>query len=265
MAPAGVLEHFEVRSGDGTVIPVVKGGIGPPLVLVHGAGGPNAWVAVRPLFERTRTVYTLDRRSTFVDPSIPYDQQREFEDVAAVARAAGGDVDLGGQSSGAVCALGASLLIPGLRHLILYEPPFLAATQSNVEHMERLLQEGNQEGAAESFLRDSVKLAPETIAAWRSAPDWPKRAALAPFQIREEAILRAWKPAPDTFRALRLPTLLLVGGKTPADHHHRGYIEFLRAAGVDLTVVEIPGQEHAAHRDAPELFAKLVLEFLEVD
>jgi pimeloyl-ACP methyl ester carboxylesterase len=266
MTPAGVVERFEVRSYDGTLIPVTKSGSGIPLMLVHGARGPAAWAGLRPLVEPFRTVITVTRRSTFVDPSLRYDLEREFEDIAAVARAASGDqLDLIGQSSGAVCALGAALRMPNLRRLVLYEPPLLTATESNITNMESLMQAGDLEGAAESFFVDSVKLSPETVAAWKAGSGWREIVANAPFQIREEAILRAWEPESDFLSTLRVPTMLLVGARTPNGHHHRGYVNLLRSAGVNFTLVEIPNQEHAAHLEDPQLFAKLVREFLEAD
>lgn len=263
-APAEAVARYEVPSADGTPIPVYKSGAGRPLVLVHGARGPHTvWEGVRPFLAAHATVLAMDRRNTFVDPSVRYDLQREFEDVAAVAAWAGGEVDVLGQSSGAVCALGAALLIPGLRRLVLYEPPFVAALPSNLERLEELLRAGDAAAAAEAFLRHSVKLSPAAIEAMKAGPEWPQIVARAPFMLREEAVVRAWQPAAEAFRGLGAPVLYLVGEKTPAGHHHRLYIDFLRSAGVDLTVWELPGQEHAAHQEAPELFARLVRDFLE--
>ena len=55
-APA---ERFEVRSADGTMVPVFKSGSGPPLMLVHGAGpGHSVWDAVRPLLEELTELTT---------------------------------------------------------------------------------------------------------------------------------------------------------------------------------------------------------------
>jgi pimeloyl-ACP methyl ester carboxylesterase len=83
--------------------------------------------------------------------------------------------------------------------------------------------------------------------------------------VREEAVLRAWSPRPEQFAALTAPVLLLVGARTGAGHHHRGYVDLLKPWLPDLQVEEIPGQEHAAHSTAPELFASLLLDFLGVE
>ena len=68
------------------------------------------------------TVSIMDRRAASGDPSSPLEMNREFEDVAAVARSLDGDVAVFGHSSGALCALGAAPLIPNLHHLLLYGP-----------------------------------------------------------------------------------------------------------------------------------------------
>jgi pimeloyl-ACP methyl ester carboxylesterase len=205
----------------------------------------------------------MDRRSSFVDPAVRYDLQREFEDVAAVANHLREPVSLVGASSGAVCALGAAPLVRLLHRLILYEPPLVGGSSTSLDHVERILADGDLEGAAEGFLRDAVKLSGDAIGAMKSAPRWADVVASAPQQIREVAILRTRLPDVDAFAEHGVPTLFLTGDKTPTAHHHRGYIEVLKAARVELTVVAIEGQEHFAYRGAPEQFARYVLDFLE--
>ena len=264
MTAASVQERYEVRSADGFPIPVWRSGYGRPVVLVHGASANHkTWEWVRPHLERHFTVLAIDRRSGLVDPSIHYDLGREFEDVAAVANDVGGEINVVGQSSGAICALGAATSISNLRRLVLYEPPYLSATESNTKEMERLLRSGDTEGAAECFLRKSVKLSEETLAAIKAAPGWAEVISRAPFLLREEIVLRAWRPKLEDFAALRAPTLFLTGELTPAEHHHRGFVCPLESAGLNMTLAEIPEQEHGAHTQAPELFARMVSDFLE--
>jgi pimeloyl-ACP methyl ester carboxylesterase len=260
MTPA----RFEVRSADGTVIPVFKSGSGPALVMVHGAAeSHSAWSRLLPYLEPHCTVLTMDRRASFLDASIRYDLEREFEDVAAAAGSVEGPVSIVGASSGAVCALGAAVLIDDLRRLILYEPPLVGGQPSNLEEMEHLVDLGDLEGAAESFLRDAVKLSKEAIEAMKAGPRWSDVVATAPLQIREVAVLRSRMPDVQAFARRRVPALFLTGEKTPPSHHHRRYIEVLKSACVELTVVAVQGQEHFAYRGAPELFSELILEYLE--
>jgi pimeloyl-ACP methyl ester carboxylesterase len=256
-------ERSEVRSGDGTVIPVFKSGSGRPLLMVHGGGGNHAnWDRVRPYLELNHTVWAMDRRNSFVDPSLRYEFEREFDDVAAVAAQIEGPFEMLGSSSGALCAMGAALQVSNLRRLVLYEPPYVPGKPTDPE-FERLITSGQLEAAAEHAQLVVMKLSPELLAANKAAPTWTNYVARIPYFLREEAVVQAWIPDPQALKSLSVPTLLLVGENSPPGHQHRGYIEVLRSAGVDLTVVEIPGQEHSAHTQAPDLFARLVLEFLE--
>ena len=95
--------RYEIKSRDGTLIPVWKSGTGRPLILVHGAISDHAaWDLVRPEFESHFTVLAIDRRAAFGDPSSRYDLEREFEDVAAVASGERGEqrVDPAGEQAG---------------------------------------------------------------------------------------------------------------------------------------------------------------------
>jgi pimeloyl-ACP methyl ester carboxylesterase len=256
-------ERIDVSSADGTSIPVFKSGGGKPLLMVHGGGGNHKnWDGVRSFLEPRRTVFAVDRRNSFTDPSVRYPLEREFEDVAAVAEKIGDEFDLLGSSSGALCCMGASTLVSGLRRLVMYEPPYVAGDPTNPE-FERLVTSGDLEAAAEFAQLHIMKLSPELLAANKAAPGWPNYVARIPYFLREEAVVQAWHPNIDALKSLRAPTLLLIGAKSPHGHQHRGYVDVLKSADVDLTVVEIPGQEHFAHTQAPELFSQMVLDFLE--
>jgi pimeloyl-ACP methyl ester carboxylesterase len=255
--------RYEIESRDGTLIPVWKSGTGRSLILVHGAiSDHTAWDLVRPELEPHFTVVAIDRRATFGDPSSRYDLEREFEDVAAVASAERGEVDILGHSSGAVCALGASLLTPNLRRLVLYEPPIVSHVPPVLANMEPLLAASDLEGALETFLRDAVRVPEATLAGLKGSPTWKDRVSGTRLLFREQLALAAWQPERQQFRSLAAPTLLLLGGATPRDHHHRGYASVLQGTVPQLTVSELSGQEHFAHVGAPTLFAEIVLGFL---
>src|SRR5262245_28510702 len=118
-------QRSEVRSKDGTIVPLWTSGRGRPLLIVHGAAGTHGtWEMMREHLDAHFTVAIMDRRATFGDPSSGLEMTREFEDVATVACSLGPDLALFGHSSGAVCALGAAPAIPELTHLLPYEPPF---------------------------------------------------------------------------------------------------------------------------------------------
>ena len=103
-------------STDGTPIAVFTTGVGPPLILVHGAAADHTTFRVLgPLLATRFTIHAIDRRGRGASgDTSPYAIEREFEDLASVAtalaREAGGAVDVFGHSYGGRCALGAALL-----------------------------------------------------------------------------------------------------------------------------------------------------------
>jgi pimeloyl-ACP methyl ester carboxylesterase len=125
------MEH--IRSKDGTAIAYKKSGVGPPLVLVHGATADHTrWAPILPLLEPRFTVYAMDRRGRGQSGDQTGDQadyaiEREFDDVAALVDSLAEPAVLLGHSYGGICSLEASLRTSNLRKLILYEPPIPAA------------------------------------------------------------------------------------------------------------------------------------------
>ena len=123
----------EVRNADGTPIAIfeVTSPDGartdrPPLLLVHGATADHTtWRAVGPRFAATRRVFAMDRRGRGASGDRgEYTIEMEYVDVAAAARgvaaATGTDlVDVAGHSYGGRCALGASLLEPAIRKVVV--------------------------------------------------------------------------------------------------------------------------------------------------
>ncbi|MFI7450357.1 alpha/beta fold hydrolase [Nonomuraea sp. NPDC049714] len=107
-----------VRSCDGTAIAFRRYGAGPAIVLVGGAAERLAL-----LLSTGFTVYRPDRRG-FGDSgdTAPYAVAREVEDLDAVIDAAGGSVSMAGLGSGAVLALEAARLLPGITRLALHGP-----------------------------------------------------------------------------------------------------------------------------------------------
>src|SRR5262245_40440162 len=96
-----------VQSPDGTMIAVTRCGVGPPLVIVHGAvAGSFAWGMVAPLLTSRFSVFILDRRGHGESGNTaPYAVEREVEDIIAVLEHIGEPAYLLGHSSGAILSL----------------------------------------------------------------------------------------------------------------------------------------------------------------
>jgi pimeloyl-ACP methyl ester carboxylesterase len=254
-----------VTSKDGTSVAYRRSGAGPPLVLVHGTTADHTrWARVLPELEPHFTVYAMDRRGRggSGDPT-EYSIAREFDDVAAVVEAAGQPVFLLGHSYGAICSLEAALLTDRVRGLILYEPPIPLGAPlyppGAPERIQALVDAGEPEAGLELFMREVVRMPEHELAVYRTLPQWNVRIALARTIPRELVIERDYSFDADRFAALRIPTLLLLGGDSPPIF--RQATERIYAALPDSRIAVLPGQQHVAMDTAPELFLQEVMAF----
>ncbi len=255
-----------VRSKDGTAIAYRKSGTGSPLVLIHGSTADHSrWNSILPQLENRFTVYAVDRRGRGKSgDSDTYDLEREFEDVVAVVEAAGSDVNLLGHSFGALCAMEAALRTDRLCKLILYEPVFPVDgiklyEQGAREKLEDILKEGDREKLLISFFRDIVKMSEKDIDVLKSEPAWQARLAAAHTLVREMAD-QDYRFDPARFNGLAVPTLLLIGEKSPP--FLKKPTEKLASVLPNNNVVILNGQGHAAMSTAPELFTNEIIQFL---
>lgn len=258
-----------VTSADGTRIAYWRSGSGPPLVLVHGATADptTTWPIVRPALEVRYAVYAMDRRGPGGSgDGAGYTLEREAEDVAAVVDSIGEPVAVLGHSYGALCAIEAALLTTNLRRLILYEGVPLRGSElyrpGMTRRLEALLEAGDVEGMLIAMFRDLVEMPVEEIELLRARDAaWAARLRNAPTLPRELVTEEGYTFAPDRFRDMRTPTLLLVGGDSPAR-------ELANARGVagalpDGRVAVMPGQQHGAMYVAPDMFVAEVVRFLD--
>ncbi len=255
-----------VLSRDGTTIAFQRSGAGPPLVLVHGSTADHhRWDTVLADLTPHFTVYAMDRRGRGASGDRPaYRLDDEFDDVAAVLEATGQRSALLGHSFGALCAMEAALRSGRVSRLVLYEPAFPAGAGEIYppdarERYQALVEAGDRETLLTEFFRDVAGLSDAAIAAFRADPTWPGRLAAAHTAIREMAEADyVFDPA--RFRRLEVPTLLLLGGESPAIL--QAPTRALAAALPDARVAVMPGQGHAAMNTGRELFLELVLGFL---
>ena len=262
-----------VTSADGTQIAVFSSGEGRPLILVPGTSADHTtWRLVAPLLSPHFAVHAIDRRGRGASgDGRDYTLQREYEDIAAavdaVASRWGGPVDLIGHSYGGNIAFGATLLTSSVRRLVLYEGwpmPDIADRSTSPEilaQLDDLLAIGQREQMMEAFFRRIVHYTDDEIATVKAAPSWPGRVASAHTVPRE---IRAFgEQALDPAQAARIgiPVLLLVGSESP--DAIQGRPREVAAALPDARIVELEGQGHMANITAPELTARVLLEFLD--
>jgi pimeloyl-ACP methyl ester carboxylesterase len=261
-----------VRSRDGTPIAVYAAGLGSPLVVVHGTTGDHTtFRVVGPMLADRHATNAIDRRGRGASGDTePYSIEREFEDVAAVAETmaaeTGALVDVAGHSYGGRTALGAGLLTPRIRRVVCYEsaptprgatyhPPGIEA------RLRELLDRGDRDEALATFMRDVVGMPADDLAAYRTNPVWPARAAAAGTILRELEAEADPAASLDRLGAVRQPVLQILGGESlPVFGEATAALDDRLANG---RIVVIPGARHAAHHTHPDAFVSAVESFLE--
>jgi len=249
------------------VIAFEAGGSGPPVLLVHGALSDrrHAFGAVRPLLERRATVYALDRRGHGNSEDTPrYAPGCEYADVAAVAAAVSGPVDLIGHSFGALCALEAVRAGALVRRLVLYEGiPRDGRTISPdglAERVDALIRAGQPEVALDAVLAEVEHHGPAQLARDHRAASWPASVAGVAVLDRELQVENEYRFAPERYTGVTAPTLVLAGSESSPSV--RADAEAVAAGLPEAHLTLLTGQRHGCLHRAPELFAGTVLDFL---
>jgi pimeloyl-ACP methyl ester carboxylesterase len=130
-----------------------------------------------------------------------------------------------GVSSGAVLALDAAADGLAIETLAGYEPPFIVddsrppLSRDYVPELDELVAAGRRGDAVKLFM-SQVGMPRIMIAVSRFMPAWSKLEAVAHTLAYDAAIMgdtQLGKPLPaDRWAAVTIPTLLMVGGKSPA-------------------------------------------------
>jgi pimeloyl-ACP methyl ester carboxylesterase len=90
----------------------------------------------------------------------------------------------------------------------------------------------------------------------RAHPAWPGRVAAAHTVVREIRLEAEYRFDFDRIRGIRTPTLLLLGGDSPAFFHEA--TRRVDAALPDSRILEMPGQQHVAMDVIPDEFVAAV-------
>ena len=254
------------RSADGTAIAFERSGIGQPLILVDGAlcsrsFGPMPKLV--PLLEPHFTVYWYDRRGrNDSGETIPYHVAREVEDLEALVNEAGGSSFVYGVSSGAALALEAAARGVKIRKLALYEPPLgLDKKQPPTDHVAALTQRiaaNRRADAVKYFMRDMVGVPAPFMFAMRFMPMWSKLEAVAHTLPYDAALVGDPTLLTRRAAAVRVPTLVMGGEKSPA---------VLREA-VQAVGAAVPGAKQRllagqTHNVKPQALAPVLVEYFE--
>ncbi len=220
------------------------------------------------------TVYAMDRRGHGDSDAYPADHDiaREYEDVAAVAKAVGAPVDVLGHSSGAHVALHAARHMAQVRRLLLYEPPRLDAFTSSVRaRLHASLAAGDLDSIVATVLVDVVvsttnpgilpNARPQVLAGLRESPVWAGALRNARAIPAEADSYATYRFDPVEFRDFSTPTVFLLG--SASGPVVQGWVQDLQAALSSSRIVLLEGQGHGAMHEAPELFVRTVRAALE--
>lgn len=256
----------QVGSPDGIALGVYLRGTGAPLVLVHGSlQDHSVSVALVDELASDFSCYSMDRRGfgSSGDTS-EYQIEREFDDVAAVvdhvADATGRTVHLWGHSYGASCALGGAARTSNIDHLVLYEPSLgLPYPPGVIDAIDAAIDEGDNDTAIATVLREILDMSESDIDAMRSTPEWQRRLAVAHTVARECRAEQNWVWEAAQFDNIKAPTLILSGSESPIEL--KDATAYAAAAIPHSRVRVLDGHGHIAHRTHPAHIAAIIRQF----
>ena len=251
-----------VRSADGTVIAYDLAGAGPALIVSVGAFCTRHTFAAPPELRQHFTVVTYDRRGRGDSGDTePFAPEREYEDLAAVAAAAGPEPPLVfGHSSGAAIALRAAAAGMPLAAVAAYEAPFRNEDTPRpavdpAAHIRDLVRAGRREEAVRFWMADVVRLPADLVAQALGAP-WAKAMeALTPTLPYDLAVAGGGVPTAELAK-ITAPVLVL-GGANSAEWFRRS-VAAQAAAIPGARLQMIDGYDHNA---PPEVITPILTEF----
>lgn len=215
------------------------------------------------VFAEQFTVYNYDRRGRGDSGNtLPYAYEREIEDIEVMIDAAGGTAYLYGHSSGAILALEAAMKLGDkVSKLVLYDASYSNNEVDQKEFNElgqgvkKLLDTGNHSEAISLFL-EGIGIPIEMILFMQQSPQWETIVALAPT-LAYDISLASDLPPLESARQLRVPTLIIVGEKSPASLHNVA-IQLSQAIS-HAQFSQLAGQNHMAD---PTVLLPLLTDFL---
>lgn len=243
-------------SKDGTRIAYERHGSGQVLIVVDGAMCHREFGPARPLAADLDgySVVCYDRRGRGESGNtLPYDREREVEDLGAVIDAAGGDVYLVGFSSGAALAYETVAAGASIRKIVGYEAPYIAEQDpkhQSTDHrakLTELLADDSDKGrgkAVDYFMTTMVGgpfFMPLMMRVMGKVFRQLKGVAhTLPYDT--EVMNDNFTVPRDRFATIAVPVLVLVGGKAKPNMVAAEDAVHAAIAGSELDV--LPGQTH---------------------
>jgi pimeloyl-ACP methyl ester carboxylesterase len=256
-----------VESTDGTRIAFEASGQGPALVLVAGALGYKAFPYLQKFaaeFAKQFRVFAYDRRGRGDSGDTqPYSIDKEIDDLAAVCQAAGGQPIVLGISSGAALALEAGARGAPMSRLVAFEAPYMVGSHRKPEHarfeteLSHLIARDERDAAVKLFMR-TVGVPAFFVAIMRILPFWKDLRRVAHTLPYDAAVMRRFELPAVRLSGIRVPTLVVGGGKSPTSL--KAAVRAVAQAVPGSQFSEIPGQSHAIKASA---LAPVVRRFVE--
>ena len=259
-----------VTSHDGTTISYRQLGHGPGVVMLRGSmESAQSHMQLATALADAFTVYLPDRRGHGASGTYGarYSIQTEVEDLDALLIKAGAHIVFGVSSGGLIC-LQASLTLPAIRKVALYEPALIvhgSMSTAFLARYDREMAEGNVAAALvtgmlasqmgppifnamprwllESFTRSAMKSEEKKS----MSGDLTMR-LLAPTLHYEFQLVKEMAETLERFRAVQTEVLLLGGSKSPA--YLKIALDALERVLPHVQRIEFPGLNHGGSSDA---------------
>ena len=244
-------------------------GAGPPLLLLHaGLGDRRMWDDQAPAFTEHFTTIRFDARG-FGDTRKPDAPYAPHEDALGLLDALGIDrAHMVGVSMGAQTAIEAAVAAPKRVSALVAVAartgtPVSPALLADWEKVNEIYETGDIAGANEYELRmwvDGPDRAPDAV---EPAVRERVRAMNAALFERDDDVgeeIPLDPPAADRLGDIQAPTLILYGDKDIADV--RAAAGPLAAAIPGARLAVIPDAAHLPQMERPDLFNRIVLDFL---
>lgn len=257
-------------SEDGTKLAYTKTGNGPSIILVDGAFCHRKFGANEKLPQYLSghfTVYSYDRRGRGESGNtLPYQVEKEYEDLQAIINIAGGNACVYGISSGAALALEAANNGVNIKKMVLYEAPYISDNSRQplpgnyLDILIAYIEQGQKGKAVQYFMRTGIGLPPFAVWMMQLLPAWKQMKQLAHTLVYDTKILSdtgSGKPfSSEKWKYAALPILVISGSKSA--QWSQNSMRHLATMLPNATHYSLAGQTHLVN---PKVIAGELIRF----